>query len=82
MRTGAFRNPNAPLLHLTSDAVNVSLLGYGATIRMRRLDYMNTSIYPAGEGRHTLSIRGSRCVYCLFSVGLQRLGTVRYVLWA
>ena len=27
---------------------------------MRRLDYMNTSAgYPAGEGRHTLSIRGS-----------------------
>jgi hypothetical protein len=54
MRTGAFTDPNAPLLHLTGDAVNVSLLGYGATIRMRRLDYMNTSAgYPAGEGRHT-----------------------------
>jgi hypothetical protein len=62
MFTGAFRDPNAPLLHLTGDAVNVSILGYGATIRMRRLDYMNSvSTQPARAGIPYLSEVAGAC---------------------
>jgi len=41
---------------------NVTLIGYGATLRMHRADYDDPALYKRAEWRHTLSIRSSRNV--------------------
>lgn len=48
---------------LTLDAVsNVSIVGYGATLRMHRADYNNPKWYKCAQGRHGIALRGARHV--------------------
>jgi hypothetical protein len=59
-RAGAFQRPTQSLLNIL-DADDVTVLGYGATIRMRRSDYWRPP-YARGEWRHTIQICGGNRV--------------------
>ena len=39
-----------------SNVTNVTIRGYGATIRMRRADYQNSALYTPSEHRHAINI--------------------------
>ena len=59
-KRGSFEDPNDVLL-LFGNADDVSVSGYGATIRMWRADYLKPP-YKRGEWRHALSFIGCRRV--------------------
>jgi len=54
-KKGEFHGENDCLITI-SNASNISLLGYGATLRMRKSDYQGSS-YTKSEWRHTLNIQ-------------------------
>ena len=59
-RRGAFRG-GGDCLFLASGVDDVTIRGYGATIRMHKQDYMDYTkreVYPKAEWRMTLSLRG------------------------
>ncbi len=41
-------------------STNLTISGYGATLRMRREDYNNSALYLHSEGRHGLNLMGCR----------------------
>jgi len=47
------------VLFTISDAKNVTLTGYGATFRMHKKDYQDTTLYRRSEHRHALLIKSS-----------------------
>jgi len=54
--SGAFRETGEALIK-SEGGKDFSILGYGATIRMRKRDYQS-SPYKAGEWRHAINLRG------------------------
>lgn len=58
-KQGAFKGTSECLFTL-ANLENVSLTGYGATLRMRRSDYENPQLYKRGEWRHAVNILSSR----------------------
>ena len=56
-KRGGFRGKGDCLLTL-DDVENITLEGPGATLRMWREDYANTSLYNYSEGRHGVSLHG------------------------
>lgn len=57
-KRGEFKGRGDSLLKAYGKS-NITLIGYGATIRMHRADYANPELYEKAEWRHTLSIRSS-----------------------
>ncbi len=55
-KEGEFKGGGDSLFHV-SDAENITLLGYGATLRMRKADYQ-TEAYKKAEWRMTLTFSG------------------------
>jgi hypothetical protein len=55
---GAFKTLYESLFTFYAD--NITLSGYGATFRMRKKEYQNSSLYAASEWRHTINVRGAR----------------------
>lgn len=55
-KRGEFKGKNESLF-TASNRENITLIGYGATLRMHRADYDNPELYDKAEWRHTLSIR-------------------------
>lgn len=62
-KKGAFQGKTESLFSLTGVS-NVTLRGYGATLRMRRADY-DAPPYAKAEWRHVLSIRGCEAITVL-----------------
>ncbi len=55
-KQGEFKNVKDVLITITN-ASNISLLGYGATLRMRKADYQNAVLYSPSEWRHAVNIQ-------------------------
>ncbi len=62
-RKGEFRGRGDDLLH-AADVSNLTLRGYGATLRMNKADYSSPP-YQAGEWRHAVSLGSVRAVRIL-----------------
>lgn len=54
-KKGEYKNIRDALLNIVG-VKNVSVIGYGATIRMLKEDYQNTSLYQHSEWRHAINI--------------------------
>ena len=55
-KQGEFQGLKEALITIT-DASNITFLGYGAILRMRKEDYRNTSLYTHSEWRHAINIQ-------------------------
>lgn len=55
-KQGEFKEVKDVLITITN-ANNITLLGYGATLRMRKADYQNTALYVHSEWRHAINIQ-------------------------
>ncbi len=55
-KEGAFKG-TGDCLFRASEKENITLSGYGATLRMRRADYDNPDLYKRAEWRHVLSFK-------------------------
>jgi len=62
-KEGEFRGPHDCLVH-AQEVENVTLRGYGATLRMRKADYTKGG-YAKAEWRHTLGLKGAKNVKVL-----------------
>ena len=60
-KRGAYHGLGDHLFHLDS-VRNVSLVGYGATLKMWRQDYNDPSLYAHSEGRHAIAVLGAQDV--------------------
>ena len=57
-KEGAFKGKTDSLLNVQAD--NVTLSGYGATLKMQKDDYDNPNLYKPSQFRHNIKIRGAR----------------------
>lgn len=55
-KQGEFQGLKDALITVTN-ANNIKILGYGATLRMRKADYQNTALYTHSEWRHAINIQ-------------------------
>jgi len=55
-KAGEFHGESDCLFTITN-ASNITMIGYGATFRMRKTDYQNSGLYTTSEYRHTLQIQ-------------------------
>jgi hypothetical protein len=62
-KEGSFQGSTLNLFRIEqSDNISMTSSGAGATIKMRKSDYLNPSLYTPSEHRHAVSIRGSQNV--------------------
>ncbi len=57
-KQGAFVNPGHCMFRILADSVTLS--GYGASVRMRKADYLDRSKYEYSEWRHAVATRGAK----------------------
>ncbi len=69
---GAFKGRNDCLLTISGRS-NITVLGYGATLRMRKRDYQDDSRYDKSEWRHAFSISGGHNI-SVFGLRLEASG--------
>ena len=55
-KQGEFQDLRVSLFNITNVS-NVTIIGYGATFRMRKSDYQDTALYTHSDWRHTIDVQ-------------------------
>jgi len=63
-KKGAYLGINHSVLNL-QDVRNVTIRGYGATLKMHKDDYANPALYDKAEWRHGINVRGGTNIQIL-----------------